>query len=174
MLRTDWSIENRWSTHLIPLLDACVCLWFWLSPTVWSGLSTISIFFSRPLMSPPLGRGTLWPIGCYAASVIPDGSPQRAGSASHTAAVTSERFTGPIILITGARDVTDYAGTHKGRQQSLPPEIINKVCWRLYCGCLVVGISVQNAPIRCEPCERREKMWGKELRFKWKGFIVII
>lgn len=58
--------------------------------------------------------------------MIPDGSPRGAGSASHaaTAALTSERFAGPIILITGARDVTDYAAAHRGQSQSLPPKII--------------------------------------------------
>lgn len=72
--------------------------------------------------------------------MMPDGSPQGAGSASHaaTAALTSERFAGPIILITGARDVTDYAAAHRGQSQSLPPEIIIQ-----FAGGLTQGASLQ-------------------------------
>lgn len=60
--------------------------------------------------------------------MIPDGSPRGGGSPSHTAAttaaLTSERFAGLIILITGDHNVTDYAAAHNRRLQSLPPEVI--------------------------------------------------
>lgn len=72
--------------------------------------------------------------------MVPDGSPQGAGSASHAAAAAlmSERFAGPIILITGARDVTDYVAAHKGQSQSLPPEIIIQ-----FAGGFTQGASLQ-------------------------------
>lgn len=60
--------------------------------------------------------------------MMPDGSPRGAGSASDAAstaaALTSERFAGAIILITGAHNVTDYSAAHTGRPQSLPHGII--------------------------------------------------
>lgn len=70
--------------------------------------------------------------------MIPDGSPLGAGSPSHAAAtaaaLTSERFAGLIILITGARNVTDYAAAHKGRPQvtSTGDYYDNTVCRRLF------------------------------------------
>lgn len=86
------------------------------------------VISTGPLVWPPLGRDTLWLIRRHATSMIPDGSPRGAGSPSHsagtTAALTSERFAGLIILITGAHNVTDYAAAHKGRPQLLPPEVI--------------------------------------------------
>lgn len=97
--------------------------------------------------------------------MIPDGSPLGAGSPSHAAAaataaaLTSERFAGLIILITGARNVTDYAAAHKGRPQSLPLEII--IIMQFACGSTevplcryIVSNIYETAAILVSSCKR--------------------